>query len=265
MSCPSEMESTIAVVGVVIPCLNEVESIAGTVREAVEGLAMAGIRGEVVVADNGSTDGSIAAARGAGATVVIAEHRGYGNALMEGIGATSAPYILMGDADGSYDFRLLPRFLTELRSGADLVVGCRFPSGGGSIESGAMPWVHQWMGNPAFSWLARCLFGVRLRDVHCGLRAMSRRFFERAGLRQPGMEFATEMIIKAAQMRITIAEVPIVLRRDTRVRRGSHLRTFRDGLRHLSLFVRMFRLGMASFPESLSRSSFVNRCPRPKA
>jgi hypothetical protein len=167
---------------------------------------------------------------------------------MGGIEASTAAFIVMGDADGSYDFRELPRFLKHLQSGAGLVLGCRLPIGGGSIEDGAMPWSHRWIGNPIFSWLARCLFGVRFRDVHCGLRAVSRQFYSSARLECPGMEFATEMVIKAALMGEVTAEVPIRLRRDTRTHRKSHLRTWRDGCRHLRLFARFFLWKIARVP-----------------
>lgn len=234
-------EKRCPLVAVIIPCLNESESIARVVGEAFDGVASAGVVGEVVVTDNGSVDDSVAIAMAAGAKVVVVEHRGYGNALRGGIDVTSAPFLVMGDADGSYDFRELPRFLSRLQGGAELVVGCRFSAGGGSIEDGAMPWIHRRIGNPFFSLAAQWLFGVRFRDVHCGLRALSRQFYVRAQLGSPGMELATEMVIKAAMMDVVTAEVPIVLRRDTRIRQRSHLRTFRDGWRHLRLFVLMFR------------------------
>lgn len=227
---PNEIE-----VSVVIPCLNEAGTVAATVRQAVG--ALQGLSGEVIVADNGSTDGSRELAAAAGARVVLVERRGYGHALMGGIAASRSDFIVMGDADGSYDFGEAPRFVARLREGFDLVQGCRFPKGGGTIAKGAMPVMHQRFGNPLLTRLARLMFGTRLNDVYCGLRGFSRRFYDRANLRCTGMEFATEMIVKAAQLGARTTEIPITLARDGRGGRRSHLRTFRDGWRTLRLFL----------------------------
>ena len=161
-------------VSILMPCLNEAETIAGCVREALAALAAAGVAGEVLVADNGSSDDSPALARAAGARVVEVPGRGYGNALAGGIAAARGRYVLMGDADGSYDFGELPRFLGALRGGADLAMGCRLPAGGGRILPGAMPWKHRWIGNPLLTFLGRLFFTAPIHDFHCGLRAFRR-------------------------------------------------------------------------------------------
>jgi glycosyltransferase involved in cell wall biosynthesis len=224
-------------VSVVIPCLNEHETVATCVRKALAALDMAGIDGEVIVADNGSTDGSVDLAQSAGARIVPVSAKGYGNALMGGISAARGRFIVMGDADDSYDFLEVPRFVSQLQDGADLVQGCRLPGGGGTIKKGAMPWLHRWFGNPALTFLARLMFHVPVHDIYCGMRGFSRGMFQRLNLRCTGMEFATEMIIKASLFGERIAEVPITLSPDGRVTGKKHLRTFRDGWRTLRFFL----------------------------
>jgi len=233
----SRMSSIELEVSVVIPCLNEADTVGVCVRQAMDALVRHDIAGEVIVVDNGSTDDSCERAVEAGARLLSVPERGYGHALMGGIAAARGTCIIMGDADGSYDFSTLHRFVAQIRAGYDLVQGCRFPRGGGQIESGSMPFVHRWVGNPALTQLARCMFGTRLHDIYCGLRGFTRSFYNRANLRCTGMEFATEMIIKAAQLGVRTAEVPITLSRDGRNGRPSHLRTFRDGWRTLRLFL----------------------------
>ncbi len=222
---------------VVIPCLNEADTLAVCVRKALAALASSGISGEVIVADNGSTDGSIEIAEREGARVVRVPTRGYGSALMGGIEAAKGRYILMGDADDSYDFGELPKFLAGLRAGNDLVQGCRLPSGGGTILPGAMPALHRWWGNPMFSWIARHWFRAPIHDVYCGLRGFTRSLYDRLDQRCTGMEFATEMIIKSSLRGERIAEVPITLRPDGRKSHAPHLKTFRDGWRTLRFFL----------------------------
>lgn len=222
---------------VVIPCLNEADTIAIVVGKAQAGIAAAGVVGEVVVADNGSTDGSQAIATGLGARVVPVPERGYGAALMGGIEAARGRWVLMGDADDSYDFREIPRFVEHLRQGYELVQGCRLPSGGGEVKPGAMPFLHRWFGNPGFSLLAKIMFGCAANDVHCGMRAFSKEASLRLGQRCTGMEFATEMLIKSSLAGQRMAEVPITLHPDGRTSHGPHLRTFRDGWRHLRLYL----------------------------
>ena len=217
---------------VLMPCLNEAATVAGCVAEALAALAAAGVAGEVVIADNGSTDGSQALATAAGARVVEIAARGYGNALSGGIAAARGRYVLMGDADGSYDFGELPRFLPALRAGSDLVMGCRLPAGGGRILPGAMPWKHRWIGNPILTALGRLFFAAPVHDFHCGLRAFRRDAILGLGLQCPGMEFASEMVVRARFAGLTLGEVPVTLRPDGRSR-PPHLRSWRDGWRHL--------------------------------
>lgn len=219
-------------VTILMPCLNEAETLGGCVNEALKALAGAGCTGEVLIADNGSTDNSAAIAAAAGARVILVAERGYGSALAGGIAAAKGEYVLMGDADGSYDFGELPKFLMKLRGGADFVMGCRFPRGGGTIMPRAMPWKHRWIGNPFLSWLGRFMFKAPVRDFHCGLRAFRRDAALRLGLACTGMEFASEMVVKAVVARLRFAEVPVTLRPDRR-NHASHLRSWRDGWRHL--------------------------------
>ena len=221
---PAPLELT-----VVMPCLNEALTITGCVREAMDALATSGIAGEVLVADNGSTDGSQALATAAGARVVPIAIKGYGNALRGGIAAARGRFILMGDADGSYDFSHLPRFVERLRAGADLVMGNRFLGG---IEPGAMPWKNRRIGNPILSFIGRLFFRTPIGDFHCGLRAFSAEAYRKMDLRTTGMELASEMVIKAVLFGLRVEEVPTILRKDGRDR-PPHLRPWRDGWRHL--------------------------------
>ena len=222
-----------------MPCLNEAETVGVCVEKAQRALRDAGIPGEVIVSDNGSSDGSQEIARSGGARVVSVRARGYGSALMGGIAAARAPFVVMGDSDDSYDFGELPRFVEKYREGYELVQGCRLPSGGGTVREGAMPWFHRWLGNPLFSLLARLWFGAPIHDVYCGLRGFTRALYERLDQRCTGMEFATEMILKASLFRAAIAEVPITLHPDGRRAHRPHLRTFRDGWRTLRFFLMM--------------------------
>jgi glycosyltransferase involved in cell wall biosynthesis len=222
---------------VVLPCLNEADTLGTCVAKAMRALSEHGINGEVVVADNGSTDGSQAIARGLGARVVDVADKGYGHALRGGIAAARGTYVLMADADDSYDLLELPRFLEKLREGYDLVQGCRLPAGGGTVRPGAMPFLHRWWGNPQFSFLARWWFKTPVNDVYCGMRAFTRACYDRLRLRCTGMEFATEMIIKAARYEARIAEVPVTLHPDGRRAHRAHLKTFRDGWRTLRFFL----------------------------
>src|SRR6185436_5200450 len=191
----------------------------------------------VVVGDNGSTDGSQEIAAAHGARVVHVAARGYGSALMGGIAAARGRYVIMGDADDSYDFLEVPKFVERLRQGYGLVQGCRLPSGGGTVLPGAMPPLNRWFGNPALSFLARWWFRTPVHDVYCGMRGFSVEAYRRLDLRCTGMEFATEMIIKASLHRERIADVPIALHPDGRKAHLPHLRTFRDGWRTLRLFL----------------------------
>ena len=232
-----ESENTVLEVSVVMPCLNEADTLAVCIGKARQALDASGIVGEIVIADNGSTDGSQALAASLGARVVPVAERGYGSALMGGIEAARGQYIIMGDADDSYDFGDLPRFVAGLRGGAALVQGCRLPSGGGQVLPGAMPFLHRWLGNPLFSEMARAWFHAPIHDVYCGLRGFTRALYDRLDLRCTGMEFATEMIIKASLYGEPIAEVPITLHPDGRRSHPPHLKTFRDGWRTLRFFL----------------------------
>ena len=214
---------------ILMPCLNEAETLAYCVRQAVDAIRDSHISGEVIVADNGSTDGSQAIAIAEGARVVDVPTRGYGAALIAGIEAARGRYILMADADASYHFEHLPRFLPKLEEGFDLVMGNRFA---GSIEPGAMPPLHKFLGNPVLSAVGRIFFSIPVRDFHCGLRAFRRDSILALNLRTTGMEFASEMVVKASLAGLRITEVPTTLSPDGRSR-APHLRSWRDGWRHL--------------------------------
>ena len=216
-------------VTLLMPCLNEAETLAFCVRQAVAALRDNNIAGEVVVADNGSTDGSQQIATDEGARVVPVPVRGYGAALLAGIEAARGKYILMADADASYDFGQLPRFLTKLEAGNDLVMGNRFS---GEIKPGAMPPLHRYLGNPVLSYIGRLFFNIPARDFHCGIRAFRRDAILGLNLRTTGMEFASEMVVKSSLAGLRLAEVPATLAPDGRSR-PPHLRTWRDGWRHL--------------------------------
>lgn len=217
---------------ILLPCLNEEQTLRGCIEEAREAMAVAGVGGEVLVVDNGSTDQSVPIAGAAGARVVHESRKGYGSALMTGIRAARGEFVLMGDADGSYDFTALPAFLAKLEEGCELVMGCRLPKGGGRIMPGAMPWKHRWLGNPVLSFLGRLFFKAPVDDFHCGLRAFRREAVLALNLQTPGMEFASEMVVKACLARLSIGQVPVILRQDKR-NRPPHLRSWRDGWRHL--------------------------------
>jgi len=225
----TNVETEAVDVSVVIPCLNEANSLGTCIEKAQKAFADAGLRGEVVIADNGSTDGSVEIAKQAGARVVPVAQRGYGSALKAGIRAARGAFIVMGDADDSYDFSEVPRFVEEWRRGNEVVMGNRFE---GEIKPGAMPWHHKYIGNPGLTALLNVLFRTGIGDSHCGMRGFTRDVFERMDLRSSGMEFASEFVIKAAQIGAKTSEIPITLWKDKRGR-PPHLRSFRDGWRHL--------------------------------
>ncbi len=220
-----------------MPCLNEAETLAACIEKARLGIQRSGVCGEILVADNGSRDASVQIAEEFGARVVHVKKKGYGNALAGGIHAAAGRWIVMGDADQSYDFSEADRFVNKFREGSELIMGCRLPSGGGRIMPGAMPFSHRWLGNPLFSQMARRMFAVPIHDVYCGLRGFTRELYDRLDLRCEGMEFATEMIIKASLHGARISEIPITLHPDGRKTQAPHLRTIRDGWRTLRFFL----------------------------
>jgi glycosyltransferase involved in cell wall biosynthesis len=217
---------------ILMPCLNEAETLARCVEKARRGIAEAGVRGEVLVADNGSKDGSQEIGTRSGARVISVMEKGYGSALRGGIKAAAGNWIIMGDADDSYDFSKITGFVQKLREGWDLVMGCRLPSGGGTIAPGAMPWKNRWIGNPSLSFIGRLFFRCPARDFHCGLRGFSKAAYEQMDVQTTGMEFASELVIKATLKGLKITEVPITLHKDGRSR-PPHLKPWRDGWRHL--------------------------------
>ena len=250
-----------------MPCLNEAETLAACIRKARTYLDTSGVDGEIVIGDNGSVDGSQEIARRLGARVIHIPIRGYGAALYGAITAASGRYCIMGDSDASYDFGNLNAFLQKLRDGYDLVMGNRFAGG---IERGAMPWKNRYIGNPLLSKIGRILFGANVGDFHCGIRGISKNAFHRMDLRTTGMEFASEMVIKATVMNLRMTEVPATLSRDGRSR-PPHLRPYRDGWRHLRFMLlfspdwlflypglSMMLLGLAVGGTLLSRPIYLN-------
>lgn len=217
---------------ILMPCLNEAETIARCIEKSLRSLRELGIAGEVLIADNGSTDGSQRIATELGARVVPIAQKGYGSALRGGVEAARGKFIIMGDADDSYDFSAIGPFMEKLRAGDDLVMGCRMPRGGGTVMPGAMPWKHYWLGNPVLTFIGRLFFKCPAQDFHCGLRGFSKAAYEKMGLNTTGMEFASEMVIKATLGGLRISQVPITLYKDGRSR-PPHLRSWRDGWRHL--------------------------------
>lgn len=216
-------------VTVLMPCLNEAETLAVCIKKAKTFLKENQIDGEVLIADNGSTDGSQEIAVAQGARVLTVERKGYGSALIGGCNAADGKYIIMGDADDSYDFLHLMPFIDKLREGYELVMGNRFAGG---IEDGAMPWLHRYIGNPVLSFIGRLFFRSEIKDFHCGLRGYDRESILKLGLKTTGMEYASEMVVMAELNHLKIAEVPTTLKKDGRSK-APHLRSFRDGWRHL--------------------------------
>ena len=218
---------------ILMPCLNEEETIGICISRALDFIQRAGILGEVLIADNGSTDNSIAIAKTAGARVVHVPEKGYGAAVMGGIAAARGRYIILGDADDSYDFSTLEPFVDKLRSGYSLVMGNRFS---GRIMPGAMPFLHRYLGNPALSFIGRLFFNIPVGDFHSGLRGFSKEAIEKLDLTTTGMELSSEMIVKSSLNSLKIGEVPITLKPDGRSR-PPHLKTWRDGWRHLKFLL----------------------------
>jgi len=217
---------------ILMPCLNEAETLAQCIEKAKRGIERAGVPAEILIADNGSTDGSQAIAEKLGARVVTVKAKGYGNALRGGIAAARGEWILMGDADDSYDFAEAYRFVEKFQNGDELIMGCRLPVGGGTILPGAMPWKNRWIGNPILTTIGRVFFKCPAHDFHSGLRGFTKTAYEKMELQTTGMEFASEMAIKGTLKKLKISEVPITLHPDGRSR-PPHLKPWRDGWRHL--------------------------------
>jgi glycosyltransferase involved in cell wall biosynthesis len=228
-AAPAQQAPAAVEISIVMPCLNEIETLAACIANAREAIEKGGYSAEIIIADNGSSDGSQLVARELGVRVVDVSRKGYGSALIGGIDAAQGKYVVMGDADASYDFGAIEPFIAKLREGYDLVMGNRFLGG---IEPGAMPWSHQWVGNPGLTRVSRIFFHAPVGDTHCGLRAFTKDAYKRMRLRSSGMEFASEMVIKASLKGMRITEVPVTLHPDGRSR-PPHLRTWRDGWRHL--------------------------------
>jgi hypothetical protein len=241
------MESAPVELTVLMPCLDEARTVGACVAKARETCRAHGIAAEILVADNGSRDGSQRLAGESGARVIHVPARGYGAALRAGIDAARGRYVVVADADDSYDFGDIPAFLAQLRAGAQLVMGSRFL---GTIHPGAMPLLHRFLGNPVLTWILNLFFGAGISDAHCGMRGFSRDAIRALSLRSSGMEFASEMIIRAAQEKLSVREVPTSLRPDGRGRRP-HLRTWRDGWRHLRFMLLFSPLWLFLVPGSI--------------
>lgn len=244
MQAAAQLQPAAPELTVLMPCLDEAKTVGTCVRKAIEACQAAGVKAEVLIADNGSQDGSPELARAAGARVIQVEEKGYGAALRAGIEAARGRYVVMGDADDSYEFEDVPRFVERLRAGDELVMGSRFR---GVIHPGAMPFLHRFLGNPVLTWILNLFFGAGITDAHCGMRGFSREAIRSLSLRSPGMEFASEMVIRAAQQKLRIGEVPTSLRPDGRGRRP-HLRTWRDGWRHLRFMLLFSPLWLFALP-----------------
>jgi glycosyltransferase involved in cell wall biosynthesis len=242
------LSSPIIELSIVMPCLNEAETLETCIVKAQSYLARSKVVGEILIADNGSTDGSQDIARSLGARVVDIDNKGYGSALMGGIDAAVGDYVIMGDADDSYDFENLDLFVERLRAGDELVMGNRFRGG---IEPGAMPPLHKYLGNPVLSFIGRLLFPSHIRDFHCGLRGFSRAAIISLGLRTTGMEFASEVVVKATLAGLSVSEVPTTLKKDGRSR-PPHLRSWRDGWRHLRFLLVFSPKWLFLYPGAIS-------------
>jgi len=244
---PEAEPATDMELSIVMPCLNEAETLATCIKKARAAIDRLGLSAEIIVADNGSTDGSIEIAERLGARVVRVPEPGYGSALRGGIANARGRYVIMGDADDSYDFGAIDSFVDRLREGSALVMGNRFAGG---IEPGAMPWKHRWIGNPVLTALGRLFFRSPAHDFHCGLRGFTKAAYERMALTTTGMEFASEMVVQASIRGLAIDEVPVRLHKDGRTR-PPHLRSWRDGWRHLRFLLLYSPLWLFVLPGSL--------------
>lgn len=229
---PVEIKSNDVVISIVMPCLNEELTLPVCIKKAFAGIQKTGAKGEVVIADNGSTDNSITIAQQMGARVVHQPLKGYGNALIKGISEARGSYIIIGDSDDSYDFSSIEGFVKKLDEGNDVVMGTRLK---GAIAKGAMSWSHR-LGNPVMTWILNALYHTGISDANCGLRAFTKDAFKKMELKCGGMEFASEFVVKASKEKLKITEIPITLHKDGR-NRPPHLRTFRDAWRHLRFLI----------------------------
>ncbi|HET6880595.1 MAG TPA: glycosyltransferase family 2 protein [Pirellulales bacterium] len=251
---PARLDCSVSL-SVVMPCLNEERTVGRCVGKALAAIERLGITGEVVVSDNGSSDGSVAAAKKAGARVVHCSERGYGNAIRRGVEDARGQWIIMGDADDSYDFERIDPFVEQLRRGADVVMGNRYRGG---IRPGAMPWKNRYLGNPVLTFVLNLLFHTGIGDSQCGLRAFSRQAFDAMGLECAGMEFASEMLVKAVKRQLVVAEVPTTLDPDGRGR-PPHLAPWSDACRILRLLLREWRPGKKPPQEPSRHGVFAKR------
>lgn len=224
-------------ISVVMPCRNEEETLPSCIAKAKDGIANCGTTFEIIIVNNGSTDRSAEIASKLGCKVISQPIPGYGSALRAGISASSGDFIIMGDCDDSYDFRDIPRFLSKLRKGHDLVLGCRLPCGGGELKKGSMPLMHKWIGNPFLTKLTKLLYAVPFNDVNCGLRGIRRDFINKLEFKRTQMEFAVEMVIEAKKAGGRLAEIPIAYSVDGRKSRNPHLRTYVDGWKILGVIL----------------------------
>lgn len=236
---------------IVIPCLNESDTLAECIDKALKVIEDNNLSAEIIIADNGSTDNSVEIAKLKNVRVINVSQKGYGWALRGGMDAAEGKFIIMGDADNSYDFSDLMKFVIKLRDGNDMVMGSRFPSGGGEIKKGAMPFLHQYFGNPFFALLARFMFKAQIHDPYCGFRGFTKDLYSQLQLKCTGMEFAIELILKSVIFNKKIAEVPIILYPDGRTAHAPHLKTFRDGWRTLRFFLLLSPFHILFVPGSL--------------
>ncbi|MCC6931932.1 MAG: glycosyltransferase family 2 protein [Deltaproteobacteria bacterium] len=227
-------------VSIILPCLNEAETVANCINKAKVCLDKSSFSYEVILADNGSTDGSVEIAKNLGVRIIKVPEKGYGAAILAGLKNAEGQFIVIADSDDSYDLGIANLFIETLADGHDLVLGCRFPKLGGEIIPGAMPHLHRYVGTPILSWLVRILFKTDIADINCGYRGLQKSFSEKLDLKSSGMEFASEMIVKAVLLKGRMKQIPITLHPDGRKNSQSHLKPFRDGLRHVSLILKFF-------------------------